>query len=103
MKTYLAEIGKNDLLKQDEEKKLAMELEASDDITSKLGESINQISITKANEWFNNSKTIFLESKNSLNELVKFNGLKIDVGGLRPLPPALFLIRSHFCAHACPA
>ena len=34
VKTYLAEIGKNDLLKQEEEKKLAMELEASDDITS---------------------------------------------------------------------
>ena len=79
VKTYLAEIGKNDLLKQEEEKKLAMELEASDDISSKLGESINQISITKVNEWFNNSKTIFLESKNSLNELVKFNSLKIDV------------------------
>ena len=82
VKTYLAEIGKNDLLKQEEEKKLAMELEASDDITSKLGESINQISITKVNEWFNNSKTIFLESKNSLNELVKFNSLKIDVFNL---------------------
>ena len=79
VKTYLAEIGKNDLLKQEEEKKLAMELEASDDISSKLGESINQISITKVNEWFNNSKTIFLESKNSLNDLVKFNSLKIDV------------------------
>ena len=82
VKTYLAEIGKNDLLKQEEEKKLAMELEASDDISSKLGESINQISITKVNEWFNNSKTIFLESKNSLNELVKFNSLKIDVFNL---------------------
>ena len=82
VKTYLAEIGKNDLLKQEEEKILAMELEASDDISSKLGESINQISITKVNEWFNNSKTIFLESKNSLNELVKFNSLKIDVFNL---------------------
>ena len=82
VKTYLAEIGKNDLLKQEEEKILAMELEASDDISSKLGESINQISITKVNEWFNNSKTIFLESKNSLNELVKFNDLKIDVFNL---------------------
>ena len=82
VKTYLSEIGKNDLLKQEEEKKLAMELEASDDISSKLGESINQISITKVNEWFNNSKTIFLESKNSLNELVKFNSLKIDVFNL---------------------
>ena len=82
VKTYLAEIGKNDLLKQEEEKILAMELEAADDISSKLGESINQISITKVNEWFNNSKTIFLESKNSLNELVKFNSLKIDVFNL---------------------
>ena len=33
VKTYLAEIGKNDLLKQEEEKKLAMELEASDDLS----------------------------------------------------------------------
>ena len=82
VKTYLSEIGKNDLLKQEEEKKLAMELEASDDISSKLGESINQISITKVNEWFNTSKSTFLESKNSLNELVKFNGLKIDVFNL---------------------
>ena len=47
VKTYLAEIGKNELLKQEEEKKLAMELEASENISSKLGESINQISITQ--------------------------------------------------------
>ena len=82
VKTYLSEIGKNELLKQDEEKKLAMELEASENISSKLGDSISQISITQVNEWFNNSKTIFLESKNSLNELVKFNNFKIDVYNL---------------------
>ena len=70
VKTYLSEIGKNELLKQDEEKKLAMELEASENISSKLGDSISQISITQVNEWFNNSKTIFLESKNSLNCLL---------------------------------
>lgn len=83
VKTYLAEIGKNDLLKQEEEKKFAMELEASEEISSKLGESINDISITQVDEWFNNLKTIFLESKNSLNELVKFNNYDIDVFSLK--------------------
>ena len=82
VKTYLAEIGKNDLLKQEEEKILAMELEASEEISHKLGESINEISITQVDEWFNNSKTIFLESKNSLNELVKFHNLDLNVFNL---------------------
>ena len=75
VKTYLSEIGKNDLLKQEEEKFLAMQLEASEDMNIKLGESISEISITQANEWFNNSKSIFLESKNSLSELINFNKL----------------------------
>ena len=82
VKTYLAEIGKNDLLKQEEEKILAMELEASEEISHKLGESINEISITQVDEWFNNSKTIFLESKNSLNELIKFHNLDLNVFNL---------------------
>ena len=82
VKTYLAEIGKNELLKQEEEKKLAMELEASDEISSKLGETISKISITQVNDWFNDSKKKFLESKGSLNELVKFNNFDIDVYSL---------------------
>ena len=83
VKTYLAEIGKNDLLKQEEEKKLAMQLEASEEMTLKLGEVINDISITQADDWFNNSKSIFLESKNSLNELIKFNKLSINAFKLK--------------------
>ena len=83
VKTYLAEIGKNDLLKQEEEKALAMELEASEEITVNLGESISEISITQADKWFNNSKSIFLESKNSLNELINFNNLSLDAFKLK--------------------
>ncbi|MBA4715075.1 MAG: hypothetical protein H2015_00620, partial [Chloroflexi bacterium] len=83
VKTYLSEIGKNDLLKQEEEKFLAMQLEASEDMNIKLGESISEISITQANEWFNNSKSIFLESKNSLSELINFNKLSINAFKLK--------------------
>ena len=83
VKTYLSEIGKNELLKQEEEKSLAMQLEASEEMTVKLGESISEISITQANEWFNNSKSVFLESKNSLSELIKFNKLSLNAFKLK--------------------
>ena len=81
VKTYLAEIGKNTLLKQDQEKKLAMELEISEEITTKLNEVTNQITITEIVDWFNNSKSKFLECKNSLDKLVKFN--KIDINAFK--------------------
>merc|ERR1711904_123719 len=77
VKTYLAEIGKNTLLKQDEEKSLAMELEISEEISSNLNEETKEITITEIVDWFNNSKSTFLESKNSLDQLVKFNKLEI--------------------------
>jgi len=78
VKTYLAEIGKNTLLKQDEEKSLAMELEISEEISINLKEETNEITITEIVDWFNNSKSTFLECKNSLDQLVKFNKLEID-------------------------
>ena len=82
VKTYLAEIGKNTLLKQDEEKQLAMELEISEELSSTFSESITNVSITQLIDWFNSLKKIFLESKNSLNELVKFHNYEIDVYNL---------------------
>ena len=79
VKTYLAEIGKNTLLKQDEEKQLAMELEIFEELSSTFSDSLNSVSITQLNDWFNSSKKIFLESKNSLNVLVKFHNYNKDV------------------------
>ena len=46
VKTYLAEIGKNSLLKQDEEKQLAMELEISEELSVFFSDSIENVSIT---------------------------------------------------------
>ena len=46
VKTYLAEIGKNSLLKQDEEKQLAMELEISEELSSFFSDSIKCIYYT---------------------------------------------------------
>ncbi len=79
VKTYLAEIGKNTLLKQDEEKKLAMEFEISEELSSIFSDSFDSVSITQLNNWFNSSKKTFLESKNSLNELVKFHEYEKEV------------------------
>ena len=83
VKTYLAEIGKNTLLKQEEEKSLAMDLEVSDELSSIFGVSLESISIDELNRWFNDSKKSFLESKNSLDHLVKFYDHKIDVYKLK--------------------
>ena len=82
VKTYLAEIGKNTLLKQDEEKQLAMELEISEELSSTFSDSLTNISITQLIDWFNSLKKTFLESKNSLNELVKFHNYEIDAYNL---------------------
>ena len=83
VKTYLAEIGKNTLLKQEEEKSLAMDLEVSDELSSIFGVSLESISIDELNRWFNDSKKSFLESKNSLDHLVKFYDHNIDVYKLK--------------------
>ena len=53
VKTYLAEIGKNSLLKQTEEKQLAMELEISEELSVFFSDSIENISITQLIDWFN--------------------------------------------------
>ena len=79
VKTYLAEIGKNSLLKQDEEKQLAMELEISEELSVFFSDSIENVSITQLIDWFNSMKKTFLESKNSLDQLVKFHNYDINV------------------------
>ena len=79
VKTYLAEIGKNSLLKQTEEKQLAMELEISEELSVFFSDSIENISITQLIDWFNLMKKTFLESKNSLDQLVKFHNYDINV------------------------
>ena len=42
VKTYLAEIGKNSLLKQKEEKQLAMELEISEELSAFFSDSLER-------------------------------------------------------------
>ena len=79
VKTYLAEIGKNTLLKQNEEKQLAMELEISEELSTIFSDSLDDISITKLIDWFNSMKKTFLESKNSLDQLVKFHNYDLNV------------------------
>ena len=79
VKTYLAEIGKNTLLKQNEEKQLAMELEISEELSTIFSDSLDDISITKLIDWFNSMKKTFLESKNSLDQLVKFHNYNLNV------------------------
>ena len=70
VKTYLAEIGKNTLLKQNEEKQLAMELEISEELSTIFSDSLDDITITKLIDWFNSMKKTFLESKNSLDQFI---------------------------------
>ena len=48
-----AEIGKNSLLKQDEEKQLAMEMEISEELSAFFSDSIENVSITQLIDWFN--------------------------------------------------
>ena len=79
VKTYLAEIGKNTLLKQKEEKQLAMELEISEELSVFFSDSLENVSITQLIDWFNLMKKTFLESKNSLDQLVKFHNYDINV------------------------
>ena len=79
VKTYLAEIGKNTLLKQNEEKQLAMELEISEELSTIFSDSLDDITITKLIDWFNSMKKTFLESKNSLDQLVKFHNYNLNV------------------------
>ena len=52
VKTYLAEIGKNTLLKQKEEKQLAMELEISEELSVFFSDSLENVSITQLIDWF---------------------------------------------------
>ena len=73
VKTYLSEIGKNTLLKSDEERNLAMDLEAADQLTS-LG-NLEELNVEKINLWLNESKKVFIESKNSLQILVDSSSL----------------------------
>ena len=79
VKTYLAEIGKNTLLKQKEEKQLAMELEISEELSAFFSDSLENVSVTQLIDWFNLMKKTFLESKNSLDQLVKFHNYDINV------------------------
>ena len=79
VKTYLAEIGKNTLLKQKEEKQLAMELEISEELSVFFSDSLENVSITQLIDWFNLMKKTFLESKNSLDQLIKFHNYDINV------------------------
>ena len=59
VKTYLAEIGKNTLLKQKEEKQLAMELEISEELSVFFSDSLENVSITQLIDWFNLMKKTF--------------------------------------------
>ena len=76
VKTYLSEIGKNSLLKSNEEKILAMDLEASYEL-SHLGD-LQDLTTEKINSWLNESKEKFIESKNSLQILFDFNCQKVN-------------------------
>ena len=76
VKTYLSEIGKNTLLKSDEERNLAMDLEAADQLTS-LG-NLEELNAEKINLWLNESKKVFIESKNSLQILVDSSSLSTN-------------------------
>ena len=76
VKTYLSEIGKNSLLKQNEERNLAMDLEASYELLD-FGD-IREINTEKINLWLNQSKEKFIESKNSLQILFDFNALDVN-------------------------
>ena len=76
VKTYLSEIGKNTLLKSDEERNLAMDLEAADQLTS-LG-NLEELNTEKINLWLNESKKVYIESKNSLQILVDSSSFDIN-------------------------
>jgi len=76
VKTYLSEIGKNTLLKSDEERNLAMDLEAAEQISS-IG-NIEELNAEKINLWLNESKKIYLESKNSLQILIDYSSFKVN-------------------------
>jgi len=76
VKTYLSEIGKNTLLKSDEERNLAMDLEAADQLSS-IG-NLEELNAEKINLWLNESKKIYLESKNSLQILVDSSSFDIN-------------------------
>ena len=76
VKTYLSEIGKNTLLKSDEERNLAMDLEAADQLTS-LG-NLEELNAEKINLWLNESKKVYIESKNSLQILVDSSSFDIN-------------------------
>ena len=76
VKTYLLEIGKNPLLKSDEEKILAMNLETAEELSS-LGD-IEELTTEKINFWLNECKKNFIESKNSLQILFNFSPQNVD-------------------------
>ena len=76
VKTYLSEIGKNTLLKSDEERNLAMDLEAADQLTS-LG-NLEELNAEKINLWLNESKKVYIESKNSLQILIDSSSFDIN-------------------------
>ena len=71
VKTYLLEIGKNPLLISSDEKILAMDLEAAEELSS-LGD-LEELTTEKINLWLNECKKNFIESKNSLQKLFYFN------------------------------
>ena len=56
-----------------------LELEISEELSVFFSDSIENVSITQLIDWFNSMKKTFLESKNSLDQLVKYHNYEINV------------------------